>query len=86
MLGTVPFTVKSRFTAVNSSSRSQLKSLQKTQSVRRTLTYTIISNHQSEKLILTVDKLDKQATKLVLQYQNKNMESSVGSSTYKTPP
>ena len=75
MLGTVPFTVKSMLTAVNSSSRSQLKSLQKTQSVRRTctsLTYTIISSHQSEKLILTVDKLDKQATQLVLQYQNKN--------------
>ena len=73
MLGTVPFTVKTRFNAVNSSSRSQLKPLQKTQSVRRTCTsliYTIISSHQSENLILTVD--NKQATQLVLQYQNKN--------------
>ena len=75
MLGTVPFTVKSKFTAVNFKSRSQLKPLQKTQSVRRTctsLTYTIISSHKSESLILTVDKLDKQVTHVLLQYKNKN--------------
>ena len=62
MFGTVPFTVQSRFSSVNSSSHPQIKSLQKTQMVRKTctnLTYTITSNLTTEEMILTVDKIDK---------------------------
>ena len=46
--GTVPFTVQSRFTSVNSSSHPQMKPLQGTQRVRgicTKLTYTILSRH-----------------------------------------
>jgi len=60
--GTVPFTVHTRFIQTNSRSPPQLKSLQGTQNVRRTctnLTYTIMSSHQTEEMILTVDKIDK---------------------------
>ena len=69
MFGTVPFTVQSRFTSINSSSHPQIKPLQKTQMVRKTctnLTYTVTSNHQTEEMILTVDKVDK----LPIQYIN----------------
>ena len=72
--GTVPFTVHSRFTSVNTwtSSLPQMKSLQKTQSVGRTctdLTYTIKSSHQIEQMILTVEKLPTQYN---LQYTARN--------------
>ena len=62
MFGTVPFPVHARFIQVNSSSPPQMKSLQRTQNVRRTctnLTYTIVSSHQVEEMKLTVDRQDK---------------------------
>ena len=55
MLGTVPFTVQSRFTSASSGSTSYMKALQGTQKVRgicTSLTYTIASSHQSEDLVL----------------------------------
>ena len=70
MNGTVPFIVQSKFTSVNSSSPPQLKPLQKTQTVRRTctsLTYNIISSHQTEEMILAVEKLDKLPTQYIIQ-------------------
>ena len=65
MFGTVPFIVYSKLTSVNSwtSSPTQIKALEKTQSVERActnLTYTIVSSHQIEQMILTVDKLPTQ--------------------------
>ena len=75
MFGTVPFTVQSRFTAVSSSSHPQMKSLQKTQMVRKTctnLTYTITSNLTTEEMILTVDKIDK----FPIQYHIQNTDMS----------
>ena len=65
MLGTVPFTVQSKFTSDNSGSTPLMKALQGMQKVRgicTTLTYTIASSHQSEDIILTVDKPDKYVT------------------------
>ena len=76
MLGTVPFTVQSTFTSVNSGSTPHMKALQRTQKVREictTLTYTIASSHQSEDIILTVDKLDKYVTQYSLQYSDKEL-------------
>ena len=74
MLGTVPFTVQSRFTSASSGSTPYMKALQGTQKVRgmcTSLTYTIASSHQSEDLVLTVDKLDKYVPQYSLQYSDK---------------
>ena len=76
MLGTVPFTVQSRFTSASSGSTSYMKALQGIQKVRgicTSLTYTIASSHQSEDLVLTVDKLDKYVTQYTLQYSEKKL-------------
>ena len=70
MFGTVPFTVQSRFTSVDSSSPPHMKPLQKTQTVKRTctnLTYTITSSLKSEDMILTVETLDKLPIQRILK-------------------
>ena len=57
--GTVPYPVESRFTSVHSSSPPQMKPLQGTQRVRGVctkLSYTILSRHQKEEMVLSVDK------------------------------
>ena len=57
--GTVPYPVESKFILVNSSSSPQMKPLQVTQRVRgvcTNLTYTILSRHQKEEMILSVYK------------------------------
>ena len=61
MFGAIPFTVQTKFIQGNSSRPPQMKPLQRTQDVRRTctnLTYTIMSSHQVEEMVLTVEKLD----------------------------
>ena len=71
MLGTV----QSRFSSVNSSTPPKLKSLQKTQVVRKgctNLTYTIVSSFYNEDMTLTVDKIDKLPTHFIIQYSDKN--------------
>ena len=73
--GIVPFTVHSRFSSIDYGTPPKMKSLQKTQSVRRVctnLTYTIASSRQIEEMILTVDKLDKLPTQYFIQYQEIN--------------
>ena len=80
MNGTVPFIVQSKFISVNSSSPPHLKPLQKTQSVRGTctsLTYTIISSHQTEEMILAVEKLDKLPTQYIIQNPIGNKNSLI---------
>ena len=74
MFGTVPFTVQSRFSSVNSSTPPQLKSLQQTQVVRKgctNLTFTIVSSLDNEEMSLTVDKIDKLPTHFIIQYPDK---------------
>ena len=74
MFGTVPFTIKSRFTSVKTSSQSQMNSLQSTQVVRKTctnLTYTFASSFHNEEMMLTVDKLDKLPTQYIIQNPNR---------------
>ena len=70
MFGTVPFTVQSRFSSVDSNTLTQLKSLQRTQLVRKgctNLTYTIASSFHNEEMMLKVDKLDKLPTQYIIQ-------------------
>ena len=69
--GTVPFTVQSRLSSVDSSRRPEMNPLQKTQIVRKTctnLTYTIASNHQIEEMTLTVEQLDKLPAQYIIQH------------------
>ena len=71
--GTVPFTVHSRLSQINSP--PEIKALQGTQKVRGTCTnliYTIASSHQIEEMVLTVDKLDKLPAEYIAQHQDKN--------------
>ena len=74
-VGTVPFTVHSRFISVTSSSPQQMKPLQRTQHVRKSCTrlfYTIASSQQIEaNMILRVEKLDKQIIQYIFQYTDK---------------
>ena len=73
--GTVPIPVHTSFISASSSSPPQLKPLQGTQQLRKqctNLTYTIVSSHPSEDMILTVHKLDKQVTQYILQYPDRN--------------
>ena len=59
--GTVPFTVQTSFTSADSGNTPRTKPLQEMQKVVRTctnLTYTIMSNHQNEKMILKVRIFD----------------------------
>ena len=75
MFGTVPITVHTSFISASSSSPPQMKLFQGTQQLQKhctNLTYTIASSHQSENMILTVEKLDKEVTQYILQYPDRN--------------
>ena len=73
MFGTVPFSVHSTFSQMDS--QKQIKELQRTQRVRGTcsnILYTIASSNPTEEMILTVDKLDKLPVEYIAQHQDKN--------------
>ena len=75
MFGTVPFSVQSRFSQINSGSPPQIKALQRAQKVRETCTnliYTIASSNPTEEMVLTVDKLDKLPAEYIAQHPDKN--------------
>ena len=75
MFGTVPFSVHSRFSRINSGSPPQIKELQRIQRVRGTCTnliYTIAPSNLPEEMELTVDKLDKLPVEYIAQYPDKN--------------